>query len=95
MIYELVFLESAKKEWDKLNPLVKSQFKLKLAKRLQNPHVQKDKLRDMAHCYKIKLRASEYRLIYQVINKTITVEVIAIGKRYKEEIYKIAHHRLH
>lgn len=94
MTYKLTFLKSAKKEWDKLSPPIKKQFKTKLVKRLENPCSQKDKLAGMADCYKIKLRASGYRLVYKVINDRITVQVIAVGRRDKEEVYILAHHRL-
>jgi mRNA interferase RelE/StbE len=35
----------------------------------------------MPDCYKIKLRAAGYRLVYQVEDKTVTVIVVAVGKR--------------
>ncbi len=39
MSYELEFKKSALKEWNKLDSVVKSQFKKKLSQRLENPHV--------------------------------------------------------
>lgn len=95
MTYKLTFLKSAKKEWDKLTPSIKTQFKSKLAKRLEDPCIPKDKLAGMIDCYKIKLRASGYRLVYKVVKDRVTVQVIAVGKRDKEEVYKLAHYRLH
>jgi mRNA interferase RelE/StbE len=47
----------------------------------------------MADCYKIKLRASGYRVVYKVMDNKIAVQVIAIGKRDKEAVYKLAHYR--
>lgn len=94
MTYKLTFLKSAKKEWDKLSPPIQKQFKTKLIQRLENPFTPKDKLAGMADCYKIKLRASGYRLVYKVIDNKVTVQIIAIGKRDKEEVYKLAHYRL-
>ena len=44
MSYELAFNQSALKEWAKLNPALKEQFKKKLAERLENPHVPSSKL---------------------------------------------------
>jgi len=44
MTYKLKFLPAALKEWEKLAPLLKSQFKKKLAERLDNPHVPASKL---------------------------------------------------
>jgi mRNA interferase RelE/StbE len=86
MIYELAFLPSAKKEWDKLAPAIKIQFKNKLLERLQNPEVPKDKLSGMPWCYKIKLRSSGYRLVYRVIKAEIVVEVVAVGARSKDKV---------
>jgi len=40
MTYKLKFLPSAKKEWDKLDNSVKKQFKTKLKKCLENPHIE-------------------------------------------------------
>jgi mRNA interferase RelE/StbE len=48
----------------------------------------------MENCYKIKLRSSGYRLVYKVIEKQITVQVVAIAKRDKHTVYKLAQNRL-
>ncbi len=45
--------------------------------------------------YKIKLRQVGYRLVYAVEDKTITVTVIAVGKRNRNEVYDLALSRLH
>jgi mRNA interferase RelE/StbE len=45
--------------------------------------------------YKIKLRQLGYRLVYSVEDQTITVTVIDVGKRDRNEIYDIAFARLH
>lgn len=94
MTYRLLFLKSAKKEWDKLSPDIKKQLKNKLIKRLEIPYVPKDKLAGLENCYKIKLRASGYRLVYRVFEERVVVQVIAIGKREKSEVYKAASDRL-
>jgi len=94
MTYKLVFLTSAKKEWDKLGSTVQQQLKKKLEQRLTRPIVPKDSLYGMKDCYKIKLKASGYRLVYKVISDRIVVQVIAIGKRNREDIYKLADKRL-
>ncbi|MCK4510006.1 MAG: type II toxin-antitoxin system RelE/ParE family toxin, partial [Desulfuromonadales bacterium] len=43
--------------------------------------------------YKIKLRASGYRLVYEIIESEIVVLVIAVGKRDKNLIYQKAARR--
>ncbi|MDX5298009.1 MAG: type II toxin-antitoxin system RelE/ParE family toxin [Gammaproteobacteria bacterium] len=95
MTYKLEFKKSALKEWEKLGHTVKDQFKKKLKERLENPHVPSAALSGMKDAYKIKLRQLGYRLVYTVEDKTITVTVITVGKRDRNEIYDIALSRLH
>ena len=45
-------------------------------------------------CYKIKLRASGYRLVYRVHEDRVIIQVIAVGKRDKSEVYRLVHHRM-
>ena len=96
MTYELFFAKHALKEWKKLSVPLQQQFKNKLAEVCKNPHVPKNKLhsRDLKNCYKIKLRDAGYRLIYHVKDKEVIVEVIAVGKRDKDQAYELASRRL-
>ena len=89
MSYELEFLPSALKEWQKLDNSIKGQFKKKLSERLENPKVTKDKLRGYEDVYKIKLRDVGYRLAYQVKDDEIVVLVLVVGKRENNEVYEI------
>jgi len=89
-IYELEFLPSARKEWDKLGNSVRDQFRKKLAERLNQPHVPSARLHDMPDCYKIKLRSAGYRLVYRVDDGRVVVVVVAVGKRERNAVYKIA-----
>ena len=88
MSYDLQFLPSALKEWQKLGSPVREQFKKKLAERLKVPRVPGDALHGMADYYKIKLRSTGYRLVYRV--EAVTVTVVAVGKRERSEVYKAA-----
>jgi len=92
MSYKLEFNKEALKEWKKIDPSIKEQFKKQLAKRLENPHIPSARLSgaDMANTYKIKLRDVGCRLVYEVSDKTITVLVLAVGKRNKNEVYDVA-----
>ena len=90
MTYRLEFKKSALKEWEKLGHTVREHFKKKLKERLENPHVPSAALSGMKNAYKIKLRQLGYRLVYTVEDTTITVTVIAVGKRDRNEIYDIA-----
>ncbi len=94
MTYEIEFKDSAQKEWDKLDNSIQIQFKKKLEKIVINPHVPKNKLSNMSNCYKIKLRDAGYRLVYEVEDKIVTIFVVSIGKRDKQEAYKNAEKRI-
>ncbi|EGR0795306.1 type II toxin-antitoxin system RelE/ParE family toxin [Vibrio cholerae] len=94
MTYKLEFKKSALKEWKKLAVPLKHQFKKKLIERLENPHVPSAKLSGAENIYKIKLRQSGYRLVYQVENDIIVVTVLAVGKRERSEVYTKALQRL-
>ena len=87
MSYELEFLPKALKEWHKLDATIKVQFKKKLAERLENPKVAKDKLSGFNDVYKIKLRNIGYRLAYEVKDKEIIVLVLSVGKRENNSVY--------
>ena len=88
MTYRLEFLSSAQKQWDKLGATVRDQFKKKLEERKDRPRVPKDSLRDYPDHYKIKLRSSGYRLIYRVLDRTVTIVVVRIGKREQGRVYE-------
>ncbi|VXC65917.1 type II toxin-antitoxin system RelE/ParE family toxin [Pseudomonas sp. 9Ag] len=93
MTYKLEFLPSALKEWKKLGHTVREQIKKKLRERLEAPKVQADALRDMPGHFKIKLRASGYRLVYRVEDERVVVVVVAVGKRERGAAYQSAGER--
>lgn len=94
MSFSLEFDPRALKEWQKLDTSLREQFKNKLAKLLENPEIPANKLKGLPNCYKIKLRSSGYRLVYQVQNEKLLVLVVALGKREKSQAYKQANKRL-
>ena len=94
MTYSLAFVESALREWRKLAPPIRDQFKKKLAERLECPHVPSARLHNLPDCYKIKLRALGYRLVYQVDDTVVVITVIAVGKREKGLVYGVANTRV-
>lgn len=94
MTYNLEFDQRALKEWHKLDATIRTQLKKKLQSVLDNPRIEANRLRDIDNCYKIKLRQSGYRLIYQVQDDRVVVFVIAIGKRDKEQAYQSAKNRV-
>ena len=78
---------------EELDNSVQSQFKRKLVERLEKPHIPSSKLSCFDNHYKIKLRASGYRLVYEVIDNELFVLVIAVGKRDRNRVYKKAKER--
>ncbi len=94
MTYELVFKQEALSEWKKLDSTVRTQFKKKLIERLNSPRVESCRLNGMKDCYKIKLRKAGFRLVYQVRDLEVIVSIVAVGKRERNSVYKIASKRI-
>jgi len=94
MTYELEFDRRALKEWRKLDNALRLQFKKKLRELLIQPRNEANRLRELPNCYKIKLRSSGYRLIYQVQEHRLVVMVVAVGKREREKVYEDASYRI-
>ena len=93
MSYKLKFLPTALKEWKKLDNSILAQFRKKLKERLEVPHVPSGRLSGFENHYKLKLRASGYRLVYEVIDQELFVLVVAVGKRKKGVVYEKARDR--
>jgi mRNA interferase RelE/StbE len=94
MTYSLEFDARALKEWHKLGDTVRQQFKKKLVEILLNPRVEANCLHSLPDCYKIKLRSSGYRLVYQVLDHEVVVFVVAVDRREREQVYRKAAERL-
>lgn len=94
MTYRLRFHTCALAEWRQLDGSVRTQFKKKLQERLAQPRIPSAALASMPNCYKIKLRAAGYRLVYRVDDDIVFVTVISIGLRDKHEAYTRAQARM-
>lgn len=94
MTYSLEFDARALKEWQKLGDTVRQQLKKKLAEVLLNPRIEANRLHSLPDCYKIKLRSSGYRLVYQVLDHEVVVFVVAVDRREREQAYRNAAERL-
>ncbi|KQQ59388.1 addiction module toxin RelE [Pseudomonas sp. Leaf129] len=94
MTYSLEFDARALKEWHKLGDTVRQQLKKKLVAILLNPRNEANRLHGLPDCYKIKLRSSGYRLVYQVIDQEVVVFIVAVDKREREAVYRKAAERL-
>lgn len=88
--WSLRFKEEALAEWRRLDVVVRDQFKRKLVERLEFPQLPSARLLGHPHRYKIKLRASGFRLVYEVREQEVVVVVIAVGKRERNAVYRAA-----
>jgi mRNA interferase RelE/StbE len=86
MRYEVEFLASALKEWERLDSNTREQFRKKLKERCENPRIPSAKLHGAKDRYKIRLRSAGYRLVDEVEDDRLVVLVIAIGKRERSEV---------
>lgn len=77
----------------KLGDTVRQQLKKKLAEVLLNPRIEANRLHSLPDCYKIKLRSSGYRLVYQVLDHEVVVFVVAVDRREREQAYRKAAER--
>jgi len=87
MTYSLEFHPAALGEWKKLDESIRHQFRKKLKERLEHPRVTRASVSGGKDLYKIKLSASGYRLVYKVIDHTVTVYVLSVGKRESNLAY--------
>jgi mRNA interferase RelE/StbE len=93
MRYEIEFLESALREWKRLDANTREQFRRKLKERCENPRVPAAKLHGAKNRYKIKLRSAGFRLVYEVEDNRLVVVVIAVGRRDRMQVYEAAARR--
>ncbi len=90
MSYRLEFHPDALAEWRKLDATIQVQFKKKLVERLETPRVVSSCISGQKDRYKIKLRSVGYRLVYEVRDSVLVVLVVAVGKRERNAVYRIA-----
>lgn len=93
MTYEIAFERRALDEWNALDGSVRQQFKKKLQKLQDNPQAGQALHGELAGYYKIKLRKSGYRLVYEILNEEIVIFVITVGKREDSAVYETAKNR--
>lgn len=91
MTYKLLRHKDFTAEWEKLPVAIRDQFKKKLAKVIEQPHIPKNMLRgDLAGCYKIKLLKAGVRLVYQVKDEPYRVcRRLNILRDYSDEKTKL------
>ena len=69
-------------------------FAKKSRERLAHPRVPSARLSGLPDCYKIKLKDAGYRLVYRVPDERIVIQVVAVGRRERNIVYKTAAGRL-
>jgi len=86
-MYTLNFLNSAKKEFKKLDSVAQKNIKEKLILLTTNPDVLKNNIKALKGEYKgkFRLRIKEYRVIFQVKDEELIIIVVRIGHR--KEVY--------
>jgi len=99
MAYRIEFLPDALKDFDRLAGSLKKQATNKIDSLTENPYLGNplgNKFgADLTGFYKLYFAKKKYRIVYRLIGENIEViEIIGIGKRDKEEIYKIVAKRL-
>jgi mRNA interferase RelE/StbE len=99
MPYKIEFLPDATKDFDRLSGSLQKQAGKKIDALSNNPFLGRplgNKLGiDLTGFYKLYFAKKKYRIVYRLIGEHIEViEIVGIGKRDKEEIYKLIAKRL-
>ena len=86
-MYTLHFLNSAKKEFKKLDTISRKNIKEKLLLLTTNPDVLKANIKALKGEYKgkFRLRINQYRVVFQVKDDELIIIVVRIGHR--KEVY--------
>ena len=99
MAYKIEFIPDAEKDFGDLDGSVKEEVAGRMDALSGNPFLGKplgNKFGiDLTGFYKLYVAKKKYRIVYRLIGKFVEViEVVGIGKRDKEEIYKLVARRL-
>lgn len=93
-IYPIEFIEEAASDYKNLDGSVKKKIDKKLEELSKNPslgeHLGNKFNVNLTGFYKIYVDNKNYRIVYRILNDEIEIiEIWGIGKRDKEEIYRI------
>jgi len=99
MVYKIEFLPDAEKDFDALDGSVKKEVAKKIDALAENPFLGKPLGKkygvDLKGFYKLYFLKKKYRIVYRLVGKHIElIEIVGIGKRDKEEIYRLVARRL-
>lgn len=99
MAYKVIFTKDAENDLEQLDKSIRTQVIKKAIALQENPFLgdalgNKFNL-DLTGYYKLYVAKKAYRIIYRLIGVQIeVVEIVGIGKRDKEEIYRLVVKRL-
>jgi mRNA interferase RelE/StbE len=99
MVYKIEFLPDAEKDFDALNGSISKEVAKKIDALADNPFLGKPLGKkygvDLTGFYKLYVSKKKYRIVCRLIGKHIEViEIVGIGKRAEEEVYKLVARRL-
>jgi len=98
--FEAVFIEEAKKDYKKLDGSIKKLVNVALSKMEERADELGEELTskhglNLIGCRKIKFRKAGIRLVYRIVgDKAEIAEIIIVGKREDNEVYREAYKRL-
>jgi len=99
MAYKVEFIPEAENDLANLDKSLKKEAGKKIDALSENPFLGKplgNKLGiDLTGFYKIYFHKKKYRIVYRIVRDYVeVVEIFGLGKRDKEEIYKLVAKRL-
>jgi len=99
MAYKVEFLPEAEKDYGGLDTSVRKDIAKKIDALAENPHLGKPLGNrfgiDLTGLYKLYAARKKYRILYRIQGGCVEViEIVGIGKRDKEEIYKLVAKRI-
>lgn len=99
MAYKIEFIHDAENDLENLDKSLQKEAGKKIDALSENPFLGKplgNKLGiDLSGFYKLYFHKKKYRIVYRILRDYVeVVEIFGIGKRDKEEIYKLVAKRL-
>jgi len=99
MAYRIEFLPEAEKDYAGLDRSIRKEVAKKIDAFAENPFIGRplgNKFGiDLTGFYKLYVAKKRYRIVYRLAGEHIEViEIVGIGKREKEEIYRLVAKRL-
>jgi mRNA-degrading endonuclease RelE of RelBE toxin-antitoxin system len=91
--YTVVFWSEVITEGD-ISLVQKSKLRAAVDDLARNPEVGKPLVGPLMGCRRIRVGGSENRLVYRILEEQSKVEVIAIGRRRDDQVYKTATKRM-